>query len=74
MTRRIPILRDGSLNVMNTTSPKGKEPDDETDRRSRDFQERIAAIQNKARALGLTATLSEAEQKAYMDDQWGEKD
>lgn len=58
---------------MNTTRPKGKGPDDEIDRRSGDFQERIAVIQNKARALGLTATLNEEELKAYMDDQWGEK-
>ncbi|WOI33054.1 hypothetical protein R1T40_19280 [Tritonibacter scottomollicae] len=38
------------------------------------LSERVAVLQNKAKALGLTETLSESELKAFMDDQWGEYD
>ncbi|KEJ94964.1 hypothetical protein SAMN05444149_107142 [Pseudosulfitobacter pseudonitzschiae] len=42
--------------------------------RSSASAERLAALQEKARALGITTTLTEAELKAFMDDQWGEGD
>ncbi|MEK0164626.1 hypothetical protein VWX35_16360 [Phaeobacter sp. A36a-5a] len=47
---------------------------DQIEHRSSALAERVAALQEKAMALGLTATLTEAELKAFMDDQWDEGD
>ena len=47
---------------------------DQAKREPDTLSERIAALQNKAKALGITATLSVSDLKAFMDDQWGEDD
>ena len=50
---------------------KHKPPYPEPDQ-AEPLAKRIAALQEKARQLGFDQTLTTAEQKAFMDDGWGE--
>lgn len=57
-----------------TPEKKDKELHDEGEGEPNALLKRVAVLQNKVKALGLTKTLSEADLKAFMDDQWGEGD
>ena len=59
---------------MTTPETQGKGLQDQIGRESETLSERVAVLQNKVKALGLTATLSVSDVKAFMDDQWGDGD
>lgn len=45
---------------------------DQIERNPSALSERVAVLQERVKALGNVATLSELDQKAFMDDLWGE--
>lgn len=59
---------------MTTSEKQGKGVRDQIGREPDTLSERVSDLQNKAKALGTTATLSVSDLKAFMDDQWGEDD
>ncbi|WP_131822044.1 hypothetical protein [Salipiger thiooxidans] len=52
--------------------PKPTQTDDQSDSQPDNLMGRIASVQECARAITTEATLSEAELKAFMDEQWAE--
>ncbi|SFC33228.1 hypothetical protein [Tropicimonas isoalkanivorans] len=59
---------------MTTPEKQGKGLRDQIGREPETLSERVEVLQNKVKALGLTATLSVSDVKAFMDDLWGEND
>ncbi|WP_141693264.1 hypothetical protein [Thioclava sp. SK-1] len=59
---------------MTTPDEQSKGLDDQGESERGTLSERVAMLQNRVKALGLTETLSGADLKAFMDDQWGEDD
>lgn len=57
-----------------TPEKQDKELHDEGEGEPNALLKRVAVLQNKVKALGLTKTLSEADLKTFMDEQWGEDD
>lgn len=57
---------------MTTPEKQGKGLRDKIERDPNALSERVAVLQSKVKALGNAATLSESDQKAFMDDLWGE--
>ena len=51
---------------------KPTQSDDQPGGQPSKLMERIASVQLRARAISTEATLSEAELKAFMDEQWAE--
>jgi hypothetical protein len=41
---------------------------------TRSLADRIKTVQDKAAAIGVATTITEAELKSFMDEQWGEVD
>ncbi|NIY80736.1 hypothetical protein HCZ23_14820 [Celeribacter sp. HF31] len=52
--------------------PKPTQTDDQLASQPDNLMGRIASVQERARAITTEATLSEAELKAFMDEQWAE--
>lgn len=59
---------------MTTPDKQGKGLRDQIESERGTLSERVAMLQDKVKALGLTETLSVPDLKAFMDDQWGEDD
>lgn len=59
---------------MTTRDKQGKGRDDQGEGEPNVPLERVTALQNTPKTLGLTETLSVSELKDFMDDQWGEGD
>lgn len=59
---------------MTTSVKQGQGLRDHIESERGTLSERVAVLQNRAKALGLTETLSASDLKAFMDDQWGEDD
>lgn len=59
---------------MTTPEKQGKGLHDQIERDPNALLDRVAVLQNRVKALGIAATLSELDQKAFMDDLWGEDD
>ncbi|MBU0642437.1 MAG: hypothetical protein KJ731_10455 [Alphaproteobacteria bacterium] len=57
---------------MTTPEKQGKGLRNQTGRDPNALLERVAALQDRVKALGSAAPLTELEMKAFMDDQWGE--
>lgn len=51
---------------------QGKGLRDQIERDPSALSERVAVLQDRVKALGNVATFSELDQKAFMDDLWGE--
>ena len=51
---------------------KPTQSDDQPGGQPSNLMERIASVQLRARVISTEATLSEAELKAFMDEQWAE--
>lgn len=59
---------------MTTTQKQGIGLRDQVEREPNALSDRVEVLQNKVKALGGAAALSECDLKAFMDDQWGEDD
>ena len=59
---------------MTTPEKQGKRLRDQIEGNPDALSERIAVLQDRVKALGSAAPLTELELKAFMDDQWGEDD
>lgn len=59
---------------MTTPEKQGKGLRNQTERDPNALSERVAVLQDRVKALGNAAALSEFDQKAFMDELWGEDD
>ena len=59
---------------MTTPDEQSEGLDDQGESERGTLSERVAMLQNRVKALGFAETLSGADLKAFMDDQWGEDD
>lgn len=41
---------------------------------TRSLADRVKTVQDKAEAIGVATTITKAEMKSFMDEQWGEED
>lgn len=57
---------------MTTPEKHGKRLRDQIERNPDALSERIAVLQDRVKALGIAAPLTELEMKAFMDELWGE--